>query len=291
MRVHHAASSTARLKLTLVKTPNIGIPIHPEGVLGCIAEIYCPLGAHVNKDEVMAIVDTDKLAVDVKAPHGGIVRKIHVSVDDEVRMGDAVFSLEQVSEVASHASDDDAWRLERQWAWDLRQRKLRDARENERHWRAWQVKWQEEQRKRWEDWQKRSGRAWWRQQQARWRQQQSSRHRRRDESPSSLPVHPSSQVNKLPQGAVREMLLARNHYEALGVTRTCTSTEVKSAFRALALRLHPDTAEDASATANGGMARGEYESAMHEAFTRLQEAHSTLSNVRRRKDYDRELGW
>ena len=72
--------------------------------------------------------------------------------------------------------------------------------------------------------------------------------------------------------------MARDLYAVLGVPLSCGAAEVKSAFRALALRHHPD-----KALAEGGAAlRGAQES----LFVLLSQAHSTLSDPVLRKRYD-----
>ncbi|GBF91146.1 hypothetical protein Rsub_04815 [Raphidocelis subcapitata] len=65
-----------------------------------------------------------------------------------------------------------------------------------------------------------------------------------------------------------------SHYELLGVAPTSSATEIKSAFRRLALRLHPDVCSDPDATVR---------------FTAVKEAYEVLSCERSRRDYDSRL--
>jgi hypothetical protein len=60
-----------------------------------------------------------------------------------------------------------------------------------------------------------------------------------------------------------------DYYELLGVARDASSSEIRSAYRALAKAMHPDT---------GGTAG---------AFRLLREAYDTLTDPERRADYDR----
>lgn len=65
----------------------------------------------------------------------------------------------------------------------------------------------------------------------------------------------------------------RDYYEVLGVSRTCTDQELKTAYRKLAIKYHPDkNPNDATA---------------EEKFKEAAEAYSVLSNSDQRKRYDR----
>ena len=63
-------------------------------------------------------------------------------------------------------------------------------------------------------------------------------------------------------------------YDVLGVEAHVDRAELKRAYRALAKRLHPDTAAD-----GGDVAR----------FRRVTEAYNLLSNRERRRAYDLQL--
>src|SRR5919199_6321331 len=65
----------------------------------------------------------------------------------------------------------------------------------------------------------------------------------------------------------------RDYYEVLGVSRTCAETELKSAYRKLALQYHPDR--------NPGNHEAE------EKFKEAAEAYSVLSDAQKRANYDR----
>ena len=207
-RIHRRASSTT------VRAPKWGIPTHPDGVLGTVAEILCPVGSAVLEGETMAVVETDKMSAEVKAPHSGIVRKILVQVDEDVKQGQPVYTMDY------HAiSSADEGTQERRWAFDVAQRKAREAHEAKLNWQRWQQRWQREQSRRWEEWQKRSReQMWWRQHQANWRrqrqgqrQQQQQEHRRRRSTEQQQAVQ---HLELLPAGDVKRMLMARDHYEA-----------------------------------------------------------------------------
>jgi molecular chaperone DnaJ len=67
--------------------------------------------------------------------------------------------------------------------------------------------------------------------------------------------------------------MARDYYEILEVTRTCTEVELKAAFRKLAMQHHPDK--------NPG------DPAAEARFKELNEAYSILSDAQKRAAYDR----
>src|SRR6202166_5126528 len=65
----------------------------------------------------------------------------------------------------------------------------------------------------------------------------------------------------------------RDPYEVLGVTRSATAAEIKSAFRRLAKKLHPDANKhDPKAAAR---------------FAELNAAHEILGDADKRKAFDR----
>ncbi|PWU09374.1 MAG: J domain-containing protein [Verrucomicrobia bacterium] len=70
----------------------------------------------------------------------------------------------------------------------------------------------------------------------------------------------------------------RDYYETLGISRSATSEEIKSAFRKLARKHHPDIAKDKKAA--------------EEKFKEINEAYEVLSDPEKRKKYDEYgQGW
>lgn len=63
----------------------------------------------------------------------------------------------------------------------------------------------------------------------------------------------------------------RDYYEVLGVARTASEEEIRSAFRKLAFKYHPDRNQDADAEAK---------------FKEINEAYEVLSDAQRRREYN-----
>ena len=63
----------------------------------------------------------------------------------------------------------------------------------------------------------------------------------------------------------------RDYYEVLGVSKTASQSEIKSAFRKLAKKYHPDVSKEPDAEAK---------------FKEAQEAYAVLSDESKRKQYD-----
>ena len=68
------------------------------------------------------------------------------------------------------------------------------------------------------------------------------------------------------------MNLAKDYYEVLGIQKGASGDEVKTAYRRLAKKYHPDMNKD--------------DPSAHEKFKEINEAFSVLSDAKKREQYD-----
>ena len=83
----------------------------------------------------------------------------------------------------------------------------------------------------------------------------------------SLPTH----VLRRDAAAALRVAADDTHYEAIGVEKQASASEVRTAYLKLAKRYHPDVSTDPADTAR---------------FKRIAEAYDVLSDGRRRAEYD-----
>ena len=93
MRTSSAALCT---KAPTLDTPFISdtIPL-AEGILGHVEEMLCGVGQEVEENEVIAVVETDKVALDIRATRAGVIKEVLVQVGDEVKEQQPIYALEE----------------------------------------------------------------------------------------------------------------------------------------------------------------------------------------------------
>ncbi|WP_201576210.1 2-oxoglutarate dehydrogenase complex dihydrolipoyllysine-residue succinyltransferase [Psychrobacter sp. H8-1] len=83
----------------------IKAPVFPESVAdGTIVEWHVTEGQQVNRDDLLAEIETDKVVLEVVAPDDGVVTKIVKQVDDTVESADLIAEFE----AGASGSTDDA---------------------------------------------------------------------------------------------------------------------------------------------------------------------------------------
>merc|ERR550517_270173 len=72
-----------------MNVPNMGDSISE----GTIVELSYQKGDYVNVDDVVAIIETDKVSIDVRASSAGVIDGYHCAVDDTVEVGAKLVSI------------------------------------------------------------------------------------------------------------------------------------------------------------------------------------------------------
>ncbi|KDO30627.1 dihydrolipoyllysine-residue succinyltransferase [Saprolegnia parasitica CBS 223.65] len=76
----------------MVNVPSMGDSIS-EGTVVSLKNV----GDYVHADEAVVVLETDKVSVDVNAPHGGLITSILASIDDVVNVGAPLFTLDKAA--------------------------------------------------------------------------------------------------------------------------------------------------------------------------------------------------
>ena len=101
-----------------IKAPHVDKYLLRDGnVIGQLEALLCDVGSRVHEDEETAVIETDKVAISVRAPESGVVTAVLKGVGDWVAVGDPVYAF--APEAAAVG--------ERQWAAE-RARELAEAR-------------------------------------------------------------------------------------------------------------------------------------------------------------------
>src|SRR5436305_14592318 len=66
-----------------------------------IIEIHVSPGDQVAADDPLLTLESDKATMDVPAPFAGVVRELHVGVDDRVSQGTLLLTIEPSSDAAA----------------------------------------------------------------------------------------------------------------------------------------------------------------------------------------------
>lgn len=74
----------------VAKVPTMGDSITE----GTIVEWSVPIGEAVKEGDVVALIETDKVTVDIKAEMDGIITAQHASIDDNVEVGSNLYEID-----------------------------------------------------------------------------------------------------------------------------------------------------------------------------------------------------
>mmetsp|Transcript_1917 Transcript_1917/g.2996 ORF Transcript_1917/g.2996 Transcript_1917/m.2996 type:complete len:463 (-) Transcript_1917:161-1549(-) len=92
-------SSILQMPIKTIDVPTMGDSITE----GTIVDIPVAPGDYVNVDDVVIVLETDKVSVDIRAPEDGAVVEIHGEVDDVVEVGSALYRLDTDAEAPAGA--------------------------------------------------------------------------------------------------------------------------------------------------------------------------------------------
>ena len=92
--IDSSSTETGKLEITV---PDLGV----EKAL--VSEILVNVGDHVEAQQSLCVVESDKASVEVPSPSTGIVKAIHVSLNQEVRQGMALATIEVSGEEVAPA--------------------------------------------------------------------------------------------------------------------------------------------------------------------------------------------
>ena len=89
---HSSAPLAQRVTLD---TPYISgdMPL-PEGILGSVEELLLEVGDMVSEGDIVAVVDTAKVSLEVKASRSGVVTAVLVELGDEIKEQSPIYELE-----------------------------------------------------------------------------------------------------------------------------------------------------------------------------------------------------
>ncbi|CAH0481312.1 unnamed protein product [Peronospora belbahrii] len=83
-------TSTGRFALQTVNVPSMGDSISE----GTLVEIVKKTGDPVNADDVVLVLETDKVSVDVTSPVAGTIIEVYAQLEENVEVGKPLFTLD-----------------------------------------------------------------------------------------------------------------------------------------------------------------------------------------------------
>jgi len=89
------------LEKHITKVPTMGDSITE----GTIVEWMVQVGQRVEEEDVVALVETDKVTVDIKATKAGVMTQQFGAIDDEVEVGSDLYEIDSEAEATVEASE------------------------------------------------------------------------------------------------------------------------------------------------------------------------------------------
>jgi len=94
-------ATIAVLEKHITKVPTMGDSITE----GTIVEWMAQIGQRVEEEDVVALIETDKVTVDIKATKAGVMTQRFGAIDDEVEVGSDLYEIDSEAEATVQASE------------------------------------------------------------------------------------------------------------------------------------------------------------------------------------------
>jgi len=235
---------------------------HTDGFLGTLDELLCDVGARVREDETVAVIETDKISVDVRAPVAGVIVAVLATAGESVDENQPIYMLREEA-VGAGGGADRTHTDTRDWAHCRAERLEQEEEAQARLWESQKLRmkpdWQwrrshfsqytsggdapgsqrrttQRERLQWQQWQKRQQRMY---ESARPRVHLWEFHQQKHNTSSAAPSRASAPRGGASNASnpVARVLSAVSHYEVLGLARSAGAAEVKRAFNRLAMQV------------------------------------------------------
>jgi len=95
------SATNALLEKHITKVPTMGDSISE----GTIVEWMAQVGQRVEEEDVVALIETDKVTVDIKATKAGVISQQFGAIDDEVEVGADLYEIDTEAEATVDAAE------------------------------------------------------------------------------------------------------------------------------------------------------------------------------------------
>lgn len=101
MRTFVTPSWSVTMPIKTIEVPTMGDSITE----GTIVDMPVAPGEYVQPDDVVVVLETDKVSVDVRAPEGGVLVEVLGEIDDVVEVGSTLYRIDTDADAPESASD------------------------------------------------------------------------------------------------------------------------------------------------------------------------------------------
>lgn len=98
-KIHNASFSAFARSIPAEDTVTVQVPTMGDSITeGTIVEWSVPIGGAVSEGDVIALVETDKVTVDIKADVGGVITKQYGELEDTIEVGANLYDIDTEAE-------------------------------------------------------------------------------------------------------------------------------------------------------------------------------------------------